>query len=439
MTDWADHAIWWQVYPLGFLGAEASALPPDAPPVPRLRALEPWLDYLIELGCNGFALGPIFASETHGYDTTDYYRIDPRLGTEDDLRWLIDTCHERGIRVLLDGVFNHVGRSFGPFRDVISNGQSSPYKDWFRIDWNAQGPDGFGYANFEGHSHLVALNHHTPAVVDYVSGVMNRWLDFGVDGWRLDAAYAVPLAFWRQVSDRVHAAHPEAWLVGEVIHGDYAAFVRDGGLDSTTQYELWKAIRSSLNDCNFFELWWTLARNNDLARTFAPMTFAGNHDVTRLASAIRDERYLPHALVALFTVAGIPSIYYGDEQGFRGIKEAREHGDDAIRQAFPGGPGDLASFGWPTFRLHQELICVRRRHPWLVRAQTNRLHLATEQLAYESRGPGGESLIVLLNLADIPFAFEPRGAVREVLARSAPADSLVLPIEPHGWAILACD
>jgi glycosidase len=214
--------------------------------------------------------------------------------------------------------------------------------------------------------------------------------------------------------------------------------VREGGLDSTTQYELWKAIRSALNDCNFFELWWTLTRHNDLARTFAPMTFAGNHDVTRLASAIHDERHLPHALVALFTVAGIPSIYYGDEQGFRGIKEAREHGDDAIRQAFPGGPGDLASFGWPTFRLHQELICVRRRHPWLVRAQTNRLHLATEQLAYESRGPGGESLIVLLNLADIPFAFEPRGAVREVLARSAPADSPVLPIEPHGWAILDC-
>ena len=204
-----------------------------------------------------------------------------------------------------------------------SNGRSSAWAQWFHIDWDADGYDGFGYRSFEGHGGLVALNHDLPAVADYVESVMLHWLDRGIDGWRLDAAYAVPLDFWRRVTDRVRERYPDAWFVGEVIHGDFPEFVEQGGLDSVTQYELWKSIWSSLNDGNFFELDWTLKRHLEFCQVFVPMTFIGNHDVTRIASQLTDPRLLPLALVVLFTVPGVPSIYYGDEQAFRGVKQDR--------------------------------------------------------------------------------------------------------------------
>ena len=176
---------------------------------------------MIELGCNGLALGPIFASESHGYDTVDHYRIDPRLGTGADFDRLAEACRARGIRVLLDGVFNHVGRGFPGFRDVLEHGRGSRYASWFRLDFAASdAPDGFGYADFEGHRGLVALNHAEPQVADYVSDVMRHWLDRGAAGWRLDAAYRVPAEFWHEVAGRVRRDHPEAWLLGEVIHGE---------------------------------------------------------------------------------------------------------------------------------------------------------------------------------------------------------------------------
>jgi glycosidase len=384
---WSEHAIWWHVYPLGFTGAEREALPPSAPPVPRLAGLADWLDYLVELGCNGLALGPVFASETHGYDTLDHFRVDPRLGTEDDLRRLLDQASARGVRVLLDGVFNHVGRGF-------------PHTSLLRRDPDADG----GFATFEGHHRLVALDHDQPAVADYVTDVMTHWLARGIDGWRLDAAYAVPLPFWRTVNDRVRARFPDAWLVGEVIHGDYPAFVQQGGLDSVTQYELWKAVWSSLNDRNLFELAWALDRHNALLDAFVPQTFLGNHDVTRLASRLTDERHLAHALVILLTTAGVPSVYSGDEQAFRGIKEDREGGDDAVRPAFPSHPRDLAPHGLPLYRLHQLLIGLRRRHPWLVHARTTVATLTNTALTYTLTDPADarHTLAIALNLADAP-------------------------------------
>ena len=444
-TTWSDHAIWWQLHPISFLGApptaqaSASVAPSDGVPAHRLGQLEPWLDYLVTLGCNGLALGPIFASESHGYDTVDHYRIDPRLGTGEDFDRLVEQCRARGVRLLLDGVFNHVARGFGPFRDVLEHGRDSRYGSWFRIDFDAPGGegDGFGYADFEGHRHLVALNHASPEVQDYVVDVMCHWLARGADGWRLDAAYAVPLEFWRQVSTRVRAAHPNAWLVGEYIHGDYAGAVREGGLDSVTQYELWKGIWSSLNDGNFFELDWTLRRHDEYVAAFRPLTFVGNHDVTRIASKLEDERHLAHAHVLLFTLAGIPSIYAGDEQAFRGVKYDRADGDAEIRPAFPReGPEALASYGRPVYRLHQDLIGLRRRHPWLVRARTEVVHLEGLALGYRVRDPeGGGELTVLLNLADHELTFPLElGEAKLLLASGAGVEDETVPA--HGWAIL---
>jgi len=417
VTSWTDHAIWWHVYPLGFTGAEQAALRPGAAVRHRLRHLTGWLDYAVELGCSGLLLGPVFAAETHGYDTVDHFRIDRRLGDDADFAALASAASERGLRIVLDGVFNHVARSF-------------PHPEWFRRDEAGR------FATFEGHQHLVALDHTLPAVAGYVGEVMAYWLDRGAAGWRLDAAYAVPAGFWRQVLPKVRASYPDAWFGAEMIHGDYAEYATSAGLDSVTQYELWKAIWSSLNDRNFFELAWALDRHGQFsAGGLRLQTFTGNHDVTRLASQLTDERHLPHALVVLFTVAGLPSVYYGDEQAFRGIKEHRAGGDDAIRPAFPPAPTGLPSSGWPVYRLHQRLIGFRRRHPWLVRASCVVEHLTNEAIAYRCAGDSGE-IVVLLNLGDEPrrFPVDP-GSLTVADSGSRATDPLLVP--PHDWTILA--
>ncbi|TCC53314.1 DUF3459 domain-containing protein [Kribbella capetownensis] len=393
---WADHTIWWQVYPLGFTGAEKTA---GTSVVHRLPQLENWLDYAVELGCSGLLLGPVFAAETHGYDTIDHFRIDARLGDDADFDRLVAAAHDRGLRIALDGVFNHVARSF--------NGPD----EWFR-----RRPDGT-LDTFEGHDHLVALDHSRPEVVRYVSEVLSHWLERGVDGWRLDAAYAVPPEFWQAVLPRER--FPDAWFFGEVIHGDYAGYVTTSGLDSVTQYELWKAIWSSLNDGNFFELAYALERHDALLDTFVPQTFVGNHDVTRIATKLDDERHLGHALAILFTVAGVPSIYYGDEQAFRGLKEDRLGGDDAIRPEFPGTPTGLTPAGWSTYELHQELIGVRRQHPWLTGSRTKVEHLTNQAIALRSLR-GDDSVRLLLNVSDEAYIF--------------PGDPLT--VAAHSWRLL---
>ncbi|GAA3390727.1 alpha-amylase family glycosyl hydrolase [Cryptosporangium minutisporangium] len=443
MESWTEHVIWWHVYPLGFLGAERTALPdgasgPDgAVPPSRLRRLEPWLDYLRDLGCNGLALGPVFRSASHGYDTVDYYAVDPRLGTTDDLRWLFDACRQRGVHVLLDGVFNHVGRDHAAFQDVLAHGRRSPYASWFRIDWDAEGPDGFGYETFEGHAHLVALNHREPAVAELVRGVLRHWLDAGAAGWRLDAAYAVPPEFWRATVEPVRSEYPDAWFVGEMIHGDYTGYVTAGGLDSVTQYELWKATWSALADRNFFELAWAIDRHLEFAAVFPPQTFLGNHDVTRLADQVGDDRHLGHAIAVLATMPGIPSVYAGDEQAFRGRKENRAGGDDAVRPAFPALPDELAPYGWPVYRLHQELLGLRRRHAWLVRGVPTIGTITNTTLTYRVDGPDDAHLLVALNIGDDPLTVDAPGYQVAAGTSSPETPSAGVTVPPHGFAVLA--
>lgn len=440
--DWVTDVLWWHVYPLGFVGAPQDAAGDDTghPVTHRLRRVIDWMDYAVQLGASGIALGPIFASETHGYDTVDYYRVDPRLGDETDFIALIEAAHSRGLRILLDGVFNHVGRNFGPFQSAIAGGPTSPEARWFVP---APGADISGepqFETFEGHSALVTLNHNEPDVADFVTSVMSHWLALGADGWRLDAAYAVAPAFWANVLPRVRADHPDAYLAGEVIHGDYAAIVADSKLDTVTQYEAWKAIWSSISDANFFELAWALDRHNDYLDSFTPLTFIGNHDVTRIASALEDSRHLPHALVVLLTMGGTPSIYYGDEQGYTGVKENRAGGDDAIRPEFPAqGPSGLSPHGWPAYRLHQELIGLRRRHSWLHKARTTTLKLTNTFYVYETRS-GDESLVVALNLDETSAEYTVSG-VAGILAGAGTISggstaTTTVHIAPHGWAVL---
>jgi len=436
MPDWSKRVVWWQVYPLGFLGIE--------PPIPgesrrRLDDIVGWLDYACELGASGLALGPIFASSTHGYDTVDHFRIDDRLGGEEHFDALVAAVHARGMRLLLDGVFNHVGRHFPAFERTLAAGPSAPESSWFvPLEGGVCGP---AFKTFEGHEGLIALNHDEPEVARYVIDVMRHWLARGADGWRLDAAYTVPSRFWRQVLPAVRTSYPDAYFVGEVIHGDYRRIVEGGGMDACTQYELWKATWSCLNDRNFFELAWALRRHNEFLHEFLPMTFVGNHDVTRLASRLNDERHIGHALAILLTAGGTPSVYYGDEQAFRGVKEARAGGDDAVRPAFPAeGPNGLEPYGWPVYRLHQQLIGVRRQHPWLPAASNRTLHLSNTALIYEATA-GPHRLVTALNTADHGIAM-PVPRATTVVAGAAdlecPATAETrLSLPPHGWAIVA--
>jgi glycosidase len=428
VVHWAETAIFWHVYPLGFLGAPHTRTDAGAP-TPRLRLLDNWLDYLVGLGADGLLLGPVFASATHGYDTVDHYRVDSRLGTEQDLVNLFEQAADRGVKVVLDGVFNHVGRGFHQLVDVLEHGDQSQFASWFR-----RRPDG-SFNCFEGHESLVTLNHDEPAVVDYVCDVMTHWLERGASGWRLDAAYAVPTTFWRQVTDRVRVQHPDAWLLGEVIHGDYASFVTRSGVDSVTQYELWKAMWSSLNDGNLYELAWALDRHEQLLDAFSPQTFLGNHDVTRIASQLADPRHLPHALALLMMVAGIPSIYAGDEQGMLGVKERREGGDDAIRPAFPAHPEALPEAAEEVLRLHRELVALRRRHPWLVGARPVVEHLENMRLLLRVTD-GTSALLVALNLGD-PVTLVLPSPPWHLVSGAGRVAGHSLRLAAHGWCVLA--
>jgi cyclomaltodextrinase len=328
------------------------------------------LDHIASLGVDGVLLTPIFVSETHGYDTVDPYRIDQRLGDDDDFDALVAGAHERGLTVHLDAVLNHVGRRF-------------PRRELLRDDGKV----------FEGHDILVVLDHDDPAVVDWATDVLRHWLRRGVDGWRLDAAYAIPRPFLRAVRDAV----PGVFMFGEVIHGDYAGFVDATGLDSVTQYELHKAIWSSLNDGNVHELAWALKRHIELLDRFAPVTFVGNHDVTRIASQTDDRRDAIDAATVLLTLPGIPTLYYGDELGWRGVKEQRLGGDDAIRPAVPDVMAPADEVEAATLAAHRDLLARRRSNPWLRDARLEIVDLDHEHLVYRSHDDAHELAVEVRN------------------------------------------
>ena len=426
MPDWPTHVLWWHLYPLGFVGAPIrDGVDPDAEPVHRLDRIEGWLDHVIELGLNGLLLGPVFASETHGYDTVDHFRVDPRLGDDADLDRLLAAARERGIRVLLDGVFNHVGRGHPAFQAALGGEDAG----MFRGRW----VDGrFEPDVFEGHGALVALDHSSDAAADLVVEVMCHWLERGIDGWRLDAAYAVPSEFWARVLPRVRERFPDAWFVGEVIHGDGPAIVSASTMDALTQYELWQGIWHGIADGNFFELSHAIERNDELLATYVPQTFVGNHDVTRIASAVGSE-LVPHALAVLFTVAGTPSVYAGDEFGWTAVKEEREGGDDAVRPEFPATPDEVTDVDDRILEAHRGLIALRRRHPWLWRARTDVVEVTNATLVLRT-AVDDEAVIVTLNLADSPASL-PAADARTLSAGDASLQDGRAALPPRGWAV----
>lgn len=398
---WAYSSVFYQIYPLGFCGAPKEN---DGICVPRIRKVMEWSDYLQDLGIGAVLFNPIFESDRHGYDTRDYGIIDCRLGTNEDFADVCRDLHRKGIRVVLDGVFNHVGRGFFGFQDVLQNREQSPYKDWFYIDFggNSNYNDGFWYEGWEGHYELVKLNLRNPAVADYLLERVGQWIDeFDIDGIRLDVAYLVDRDFMRRLRQFCQQRKPDIVLIGEVLFGDYNQIVNDEMLHSCTNYECYKGLYSSFNSMNLFEIAHSLQRQYGsepwcLYRGKHLMSFVDNHDVSRVASILTNSNHLRPIYALLFSMPGIPCIYYGSEWGALGDKA---QGDDALRPEFAAPqPNELTGF-------IKEWIRIYKETPALQMGDYKNIKIGNKQLLLE-RTYEGKSVRVAVNAEAAACQFE---------------------------------
>ena len=333
---WAYESVFYQIYPLGFCGAPFEN---DGVLKSRIKKVEEWIPHMKKLGIDAIYFSPVFESDTHGYNTRDYKKIDVRLGTNEDFKEVCEKLHENGIRVVLDGVFNHVGRGFYQFQDVVKNRERSPYLNWFRIslDGKSNYNDGLWYEGWEGNYDLVKLNLQNGEVVDHILDAVKYWVDeFDIDGLRLDVAYCLDENFVRRLRSFTQGLKSEFYLLGEMLHGDYNRMVNDQMLHSATNYECYKGLYSSFNSMNLFEIVHSLLRqfgpeNWTLYRGKHMFTFVDNHDVTRVASILTNEKHLPLIYALAFGMPGIPCVYYGSEWG---AKAEKSQGDPALRACF---------------------------------------------------------------------------------------------------------
>lgn len=337
MNMWAYESVFYQIYPLGFCGAPFEN---DGVLEHRILKVLDWIPHMKKLGVDAIYFSPVFESDTHGYNTRDYRRLDTRLGTNEDFKEVCGKLHENGIRVVLDGVFNHVGRGFGPFRDVVKNREGSRYTGWFhRIDFggNSNYNDGLWYEGWEGNYDLVKLNLRNGDVVDYLLDSVKFWVEeFGIDGLRLDVAYSLDEDFVRRLRSFTDGLKEDFVLIGEMLHGDYNRMMNDSMLHSVTNYECYKGLYSSFNSMNMFEIVHSLLRqfgpeNWTLYKGKHLLSFVDNHDVTRVASILANEKHLPLIYALQFGMPGIPCVYYGSEWGAKGEKS---QGDPALRPCF---------------------------------------------------------------------------------------------------------
>ncbi len=334
-TMWAEESVMYQIYPLGMCGAPFEN---DGKQEHRILRVLDWIPHLKKLGVTAVLFNPLFESDTHGYNTRDYRKVDVRLGTNEDFRKVCDALHEGGIRIFLDGVFNHAGRGFGPFQDVLQKKWESPYKDWFYLnfDGNDAYGDGLWYEGWEGNYDLVKLNLDNEAVKNYLLESVGMWIDeFGIDGLRLDVAYMLNRNFLKALRWYVDQKKPEFYLIGEILGGDYKQIVNPEMCNSATNYECCKGLWSSFNSMNLFEINHSLMRQFGqdpwcLYRGMHLLSFVDNHDITRVASILNNPSHLPLIYALMFGMPGIPCIYYGSEWGVRGRKE---DGDPCLRPA----------------------------------------------------------------------------------------------------------
>ena len=427
---WAYNSIFYQIYPIGFCGAPVHN---DGVCVPRIRKLMDWSEYLQTLGVDSILLNPIFESDNHGYDTRDFKTIDCRLGTNEDFKEVCEDLNKHNVNIVLDGVFNHVGRGFWAFQDVLEKKWDSPYKDWFHIsfDGNSCYNDGFWYEGWEGHFELVKLNLQNPAVVDYLMECVKYWIDeFDIDGLRLDVAYSLDHNFMRRLRSYTQELKPDFALIGEVLFGDYNIIVNDEMLHSCTNYECYKGLYSSFNSMNMFEIAHSLHRQfgSDqwcIYRGKHLMTFVDNHDVTRLASILTNKKHIPLAYGLLMGMPGIPCLYYGSEWAEQG--EKAPDNDYALRPCFEEPkPNELTEF-------IKKLIRVRQESDALCNGAYKNVVIQNHQLVFE-RCSEKERVIVAINAAEYPYtanAGELNGTAADLLTGETVTMNGQLELKPY--------
>lgn len=403
---WYDEAIFYHIYPLGLCGAPKQNNYDGV--THRLRELTPWIDHIAGIGCNALYIGPLFESVGHGYETTDYKKLDSRLGDNDDLKEFVKLCHEKGLHVIFDGVFNHTGRDFFAFQDIKENRENSHYRDWYcNVNFwgNNEYNDGFSYDNWGGYNLLAKLNQRNPEVRDYICDMIRFWVsEFDVDGIRLDAADVLDFDFMRSLRMTANEVKPDFWLMGEVIHGEYSRWVNADTLHSVTNYHLHKALYSGHNDHNYFEIAHTIKRLYDMGGNrpdgLKLYNFVDNHDVERIHTKLVNKAHFTPVHILLYTLPGIPSIYYGSEFAIDGKKE--NFSDDSLRPAL-----NLADFADAVNKnqatsLIAALGRIRQEIPSLSYGEYRELLLTTRQYAF-SRTTDNSCAIIAVNNDDADF------------------------------------
>lgn len=404
---WYDEAVFYHIYPLGMTGAPKQNSYGE--PEHRLNALIPFISQIKKLGCNALYIGPLFESVGHGYETTDYKKLDTRLGTNEDLIGFVAECHKQGIRVILDGVFNHTGRDFFAFQDIKNNREASKYKDWYcnvNFYGNNEYNDGFSYDNWGGYNLLAKLNQHNNEVREYICDVIRFWVkEFDIDGIRLDAADVLDFSFMQMLRQVANEVKPDFWLMGEVIHGDYIRWVNGDTLHSVTNYHLHKALYSGHNDHNYFEIAHTVKRLYEMGGNrpdgLKLYNFVDNHDVERIYTKLNKKSHFIPVHILLYTLPGVPSVYYGSEFGIKGQKQYGS--DDSLRPAISYEQYINAIQKNDLTNLISRLGKIRTETKALSYGDYKELLLTNSQYAFE-RAYNGQSVIVTVNNSDNDFA-----------------------------------
>ena len=399
---WYDEAVFYHIYPLGMTGAPKQN--DYSEPVERLNLLLPWLGHIKAIGCNALYIGPLFESVGHGYETTDYRKLDSRLGTNETLKHFVQQCQHKGLKVIFDGVFNHTGRDFFAFRDLKEKREQSPYKDWYcNVNFwgNNSFNDGFSYENWGGYDLLVKLNQRNPAVRDYICDVIRYWVqEFDVDGIRLDAADVLDFDFMKALRRTANEVKADFWLMGEVIHGDYARWANADTLHSVTNYHLHKALYSGYNDHNFFEIAHTVKRLNDMCGgVFKLYSFVDNHDVERIMSKLSTPKGFLPVHILLYTLPGVPSIYYGSEFGIEGKKGHGADADAPIRPEMNYEDWTSAMEENAYVKLITALGNMHKQVKALCYGDYKEQNLTTRQYTF-SRNYEGQTVVVMVNNDD---------------------------------------
>lgn len=397
--SYINESVIYNIYPLGFCGAPRDN---DGNLVYRLDKIYDCIEHLKKMSVNVLVFNPLFESSRHGYDTIDYRKVDCRLGDNNSFKKICNTLHENGIKVILDGVFNHVGRDFFAFKDVQQNLGNSRYCNWFQnLNFGGRSPKGdpFWYEGWAGHYDLVKLNLQNDEVVNYLLDSVKFWIDeFDIDGLRLDAADCIDLEFFKKLRNVCKSKKPDFWLYGEITHGDYNRWANNELLDSVTNYECYKGIYSSHNDHNYFEIAHSLNRqfgNGGIYRNIYTYNFVDNHDVNRIASDLKDKNHLNNVYTLMYTMPGVPSIYYGSEYGIEGKRT--QFSDYELRPCL-----DLNNVENANYDLLSHIIKlgkVRLALEALKYGKFDNVNIMNEKLVYK-RFTDNQTVFVAFNLTD---------------------------------------